>query len=270
MDATSTEGDWRLALFRNPQTLLQPLDATGAALFHENEILSTGEVPSTPEMRALASWVHAQDAGEVFSCNSVSRAHAALDSLTPTASGVLAVRLSTSRPDYLMWFRKEQVQSVTWAGDPTKPVVGNDPLELSPRRSFAAWSEIVRGTALPWSSAEVALARAFGVALADIIVQISAVRLLIAQHQLELTRATVANSREPVVVVSGDRRVLFANDAFLAWTGCATGPALSLDRLAAAFIEPQRVLEVVDTVIASGAPGAASWTWPAPVAKPGW
>ena len=97
---------------------------------------------------------------------------------------MLAVKLSTTRPDYLMWFRKEQLQSVTWAGDPTKPMVGNDPLELSPRRSFAAWSEIVRGTALPWSRSELALARAFGAALVDIIVQVHAVRLLIAEHQL--------------------------------------------------------------------------------------
>ena len=57
IDATSTEGDWRLALFRNPRTLLQPLDATGAALFHDGEVLTTGEVPSTPELRALLQWV---------------------------------------------------------------------------------------------------------------------------------------------------------------------------------------------------------------------
>ena len=104
----------------------------------------------------------------------------------------------------------------TLALDPTKPVVGNDPLELSPRRSFAAWSEIVRGTALPWSGAEIALARGFGASLAAIVVQVSAVRMLIAQHQMDLTRATVAHSREPVIVVSGDQRVLFANDAFFA------------------------------------------------------
>jgi chemotaxis family two-component system sensor kinase Cph1 len=43
----------------------------------------------------------------------------------------------------------------------------------------------VRGTALPWSSAELALARAIGTALIDIIVQVHAVRLLIAnEHQL--------------------------------------------------------------------------------------
>ena len=151
VEATSTEGDWRLALFRNPRTLLQPLEATGAALFHDGELLTAGEVPSTRRAaRADAMDRRRSRSTALFSCSSVARANPALDSLTPTASGVLAVKLSASRPDYLMWFRKEQLLTVTWAGDPSKPVVGNDPLELSPRRSFAAWSEIVRGTALPW------------------------------------------------------------------------------------------------------------------------
>ena len=58
IDATSTEGDWAPALFRNPQTLLQPLNASGAALFHDGEIHVSGETPSTPELRALVHWVH--------------------------------------------------------------------------------------------------------------------------------------------------------------------------------------------------------------------
>ncbi|MDO9355538.1 MAG: GAF domain-containing protein, partial [Solirubrobacteraceae bacterium] len=159
VEATSTEGDWRLALFRNPRTVLQPLEATGAALFHEGELLTAGEAPSTAELRALMQWIETQPRDGVeglFSCSSVARANPALDTLTPTASGVLAVKLSTSRPDYLMWFRKEQLLTVTWAGDPSKPMVANNPLELSPRSSFAAWSEIVRGTALPWSNSELA------------------------------------------------------------------------------------------------------------------
>ncbi len=219
VEATSTEGDWRLALFRNARTLLQPLDATGAALFHEGEVLTAGEVPSTPELRALLQWVDAQNGASPFNCSSVSRLNPQLDSLTPTASGVLAVKLSATRPEYLMWFRKEQLHSVTWAGDPSKSAIGDDPLELSPRRSFAAWSEIVRGTALPWSAGELAVAGAFGSALVDIIVQINAVRLLIAEHQLASIRASVANSREPVVVVDAQRRALFANDAFAALSG---------------------------------------------------
>lgn len=215
VEATSTEGEWRYALFRNPRTLLQPLDATGAALFCEGEVLTTGETPSTPELRALLAWVQEQPvpADSPFACASVGQANPALASLTPTASGVLAVRLSTRSPDWLMWFRKEQLQSITWAGDPAKPMVASNPLELSPRRSFVAWSEIVRGTAVPWSTTEVALARGIGVALVDIIVQVQAVRLLIAEHQLLKIRSAVTGSREPVLVADAAGDVIFANDA---------------------------------------------------------
>jgi hypothetical protein len=80
----------------------------------------------------------------------------------PSIGGVLAIDLSSRGRNLLMWFRREQRAKLTWAGDPAKPMVDNDPLTLSPRRSFEAWSEIVRGTAAPWSRADLALARAIG------------------------------------------------------------------------------------------------------------
>jgi light-regulated signal transduction histidine kinase (bacteriophytochrome) len=219
IEATATEGDWRLALFRNPRTLLQPLDATGSALFHGDEILTTGEVPSSPELRALLRWVDAQPFESPFDCYAIGKDAPGLASLTPTACGVMAVKLSTSRPDYLMWFRKEQLLTVTWAGDPYKPKEGSDPMQLSPRRSFEAWSEIVRGTALPWTPAERMMARAIGLALVEIIVQVHAVRLLIAESQLQEIRATVGTSREPVLVADSQGALLFANEAYLALRG---------------------------------------------------
>lgn len=241
LEATSTDGDWQLALFRSPRTLLQPLDATGAALFYEDEILTSGEVPSTPALRELVRWIDSQPSSAPFACSSVGRANPALDSITPTASGVLALKLSASRADYLMWFRKEQLSTVTWAGDPTKPVIGNDPLDLSPRRSFAAWSEIVRGTAVPWSGADISLARAIGESLIDIILQIHAVRLLIAENQLNQIRATVENSREPVVIATADGKLIETNNAFLSLIKRPRMDCRSLDDLAALFTQPQRV-----------------------------
>ncbi|MGA2553011.1 MAG: GAF domain-containing protein [Burkholderiaceae bacterium] len=248
IEATSTEGDWRLALFRNPRTLLQPLDATGAALYCEDEILTAGEVPSTPELRALRDWIDRGPLHEgIFSCSSISRVEPGLESLTPTASGVIAVKLSAERPDYLMWFRKEQLLSVTWAGDPSKPLTGDSPMDLSPRRSFAAWSELVRGTALPWTSAELALARAFGTALIDIIVQVHAVRLLIAEHQRSSIQATVNSSAEPVVVADMQGRILLTNPACTRLFGSTDGSMEALrclDDLAQKFSPSSKAMEV--------------------------
>jgi PAS domain-containing protein len=230
------------------------LEATGAALFYEGEILTTGEVPSTPELRALLQWVEGQSFQPPFSCSSVARENPDLDSLTPVASGVLAMKLSTQRPDYLMWFRKEQLLSVTWAGDPTKPSMGDDPLELSPRRSFAAWSEIVRGTALPWSSAEIALARAIGWALIDIILQIHAVRLLIAEHQLGQIRGTVESSDEPVFIADALGKRLFSNDAFGRLVGEAASELRDLERIPALFTQPELVEKTLGTLKAAHQP----------------
>ena len=245
IEATSTEGDWRQALFRNPRTLLQPLEATGAALFHDGEIMTSGEVPSTPELRALRDWIDGQHHEAPFACSAVAKENPALDSLTPTAAGVMAVKLSASRPDYLMWFRKEQLLTLTWAGNPAKPMVNDDPLTLSPRRSFQAWSEIVRGTAVPWSNAERVLARALGAALVDIIVQVHAVRLLIAEHQLAQIRATVGASTEAVLVCDPEGRVMFANDAFVALGDAAPAPGSDA---ALCFDEPEAVRQVLQTL----------------------
>jgi PAS domain S-box-containing protein len=245
IEATSTDGDWRLALFRNPRVLLQPLDATGAALFHDGEITTAGEVPSTPELQAVLRWVDTQVSDTLYATNAIGRLDRSLESLTPTASGVLAMRLSATRPDFLMWFRKEQLQSVTWAGDPSKPVIGDDPLHLSPRRSFAAWSEIVRGTAMPWSSSELVLARAIGTALIDIIVQVHAVRLLIAEHQVTQLRSTVLSSNEPVVIANPGGRLLFSNDAFYRLAGRTHVELQSLQGLAGVFADAGSVRELL-------------------------
>jgi len=240
VEATSTEGDWRLALFRHPQMLLQPLDASGAVLFHGGEVLSCGEVPSTPELRALRAWIEQQPAEAHFQTSRIGKANPELASLTPTASGVLAVRLSSTQPDFLVWLRKEQLQSYTWAGDPNKPIVDNDPMKLSPRRSFAVWSEIVRGTGVPWTPAEVLLASAFGDALIDIIVQVHAVRLLIAEHQLAELRGTVADSKEAVVVASASGSAFHANQAFVQLRGGDAADCRSLDDLMSLF-EPKSI-----------------------------
>jgi len=248
VEATSTEGDWRLALFRNPRTLLQPLEATGAALFHGGEWLTTGDVPSTPELRQLLQWVDTCYVDAPFATAAVGKDNSALASLAPLASGVLAVKLSNQQPDYLLWFRKEQLRTVTWAGDPVKPTVNDDPLTLSPRRSFAAWSEIVRGTALPWSAAELALGRAVGASLVDIIVQVNAVRLLVAEHQLAGVRATVRSSREPVAIADGGGQLLFANPAFAALLGCTADSLATLDALATAFTDPALLRAGLDSV----------------------
>ena len=130
----------------------------------------------------------------------------------------------------------------------TKPRVNDNPLELSPRRSFAVWSEIVRGTALPWSPAELALARAIGASVVEVMVQVNAVRLLVAEHPLAGLRSKVESSREPAAIADGSGRLLFANAAFGALPGLAPEALRSMADVAAAFSQPEVLLQGLGSV----------------------
>ena len=98
----------------------------------------------------MCAWLAEQEPEALFHCAAMAQMDRAHAPLSATASGVLAVMLGRGQQEYLLWFRKEQPRTVTWAGNPKKPfAIGNDPRDLSPRRSFAAWRELVRETAKP-------------------------------------------------------------------------------------------------------------------------
>ena len=51
-----------------------------------------------------------------------------------------------------MWFRPEFIQTVSWGGDPNKPVAADSGDRLRPRHSFALWREEVRLRSHPWTA----------------------------------------------------------------------------------------------------------------------
>jgi hypothetical protein len=77
-------------------------------------------------------------------------------------------------------------------------------------------------------------------------VQVHAVRLLIAESQLQEIRATVGTSREPVLVVNPQARLLFANEACAALRGGAGTPPEPGTPVADLFHEAGGVLRVFD------------------------
>ncbi len=241
IEETAADGDWRRALFDAPRQLLTPVGAEGAALLFDGEVHSTGDVPATTDLRALFAYLDSQGADPVFATNCLGRLHPPLRHLTAVAAGVLAVRLGPAPGEYLAWFRKEQLQNVIWGGDPSKPVLFSDTMELSPRRSFAAWTEQVRETALAWTLRDQAIAKAIGTSLADIILQLRAVRVLIAESQLVSMRAAVLGAADPVIIADDDGRVVLVNAALARLIPGPHRAIESLDDLAAVFEEPARV-----------------------------
>ena len=216
MEATWTLGAWQRALLDEQRDLMRMVGATGAVLAYDDEIVTMGDVPSTDELRALVDWVSRQRfEGGVFATASLVRDQPEFESLAATACGVLAVELSRPDREYLFWLRGEQEREVRWAGNPHKPVIpGNDPRDLSPRRSFAVWTERVRGKARAWTPADLSAARAVGVALRDVALQVRSMSYLITEDRLARLRRALQASADGVLIADGAGRIRFVSEAF--------------------------------------------------------
>jgi two-component system, chemotaxis family, sensor kinase Cph1 len=215
IEAISRDGDWRSALFDGAPSLLQPVGATGAALLYDGQVFSAGEVPGTQEIRAITAWLDKKPREAVIATASLGLDAEEFAPITAVASGLVATPLSSSPGDYLLWFRPERVRTVTWGGDPFKPVIiGNDPSELSPRRSFAQWHQMVEGTSDPWTPSDLTAARLIADSVADVALQFRSVGMLIAQDQLENVSRQVGLSDQPVVIADAAGRILLTNEAF--------------------------------------------------------
>ncbi len=215
VEAIARDGDWKGALFDDPRSLLQPLDASGAALLFEGQVLTVGEVPGTQELREIGRWFDQKPRTAVLATASLGIDAPEFSLLASVASGMIAAPVSNAQGEYLLWFRPERVRTVTWGGNPFKPfVVGNDPSELSPRRSFAQWHQVVEGTCDPWTLADLTAARLIGESVADIVLQFRSVRMLIARDQLLQVSRQVEISEQPIVIADADGRILLTNVSF--------------------------------------------------------
>ncbi len=158
---SAREGDL-LALTTQQPSLLDAIDAGGAALYHLNRWWCVGNVPDTLQLDQLAAWLYerpefASATHPVFSTDALGSVCPAAVGLEDVASGLLATVFSRQRRGLLVWFRPQTMHTVKWAGNPNdKPqIAGPHGMRLSPRVSFETYIESVRGQALPWSDIEV-------------------------------------------------------------------------------------------------------------------
>lgn len=110
-----------------------------------------------------------QTKGDVWASNILPRLIPDLD--PRIVAGVLAVPISKTTGDYLLFFRSEESRFVEWAGAPENKKVGPLGDRLTPRKSFDLWREEVKGQSMPWSVSDLAIAEAAQNYLRDIVLR---------------------------------------------------------------------------------------------------
>jgi chemotaxis family two-component system sensor kinase Cph1 len=164
--------------------LLDLIEAAGVAFQIDGQLTVFGTTPSLPDIKALTEWLSQFIAGGVFSTDCLSEHYSPAAGFLDTGAGLMALSVSRTRRDYVLWFLPELVSTVTWAGDPTEKAVHGPQGGVTPRKSFAAWTEKVRGCSRPWTAIEIESAAELRMAILDV-----ALKHQIARRAAELEAA---------------------------------------------------------------------------------
>jgi diguanylate cyclase (GGDEF)-like protein len=146
------------ALAEQADAVLGLVQADGACLRIEGRTFHIGVVPV--EAEALMTALQPKLVHGIGASDELGTLLPEFASLASSASGGLMIQFLNRPDDAILWVRGEVVRTVMWGGDPSKrALVSPETGRMSPRKSFAAWSEIQRGHSLPWTVKEVEAAR---------------------------------------------------------------------------------------------------------------
>ncbi|WP_236783606.1 HWE histidine kinase domain-containing protein [Azospirillum humicireducens] len=153
------------------RTLIQ---CDGFACCIDGQLHMEGETPTREETLGVMRFLHRTPPSKVYLTDQLGTVHPPARDFTERACGLLAIPVSRTPRDYLVFFRKELVRTVTWGGDPSKPAqYGPNGPRLTPRKSFEAWKETVHGRSLPWSDLDQRSAESLRVTLLEVVLRLA-------------------------------------------------------------------------------------------------
>jgi chemotaxis family two-component system sensor kinase Cph1 len=165
----SSQENFLDGLHRFSPTLLDVFDCSGVAICFEGETITLGHTPTKTQLEEVVDWLRANAHQDVFFTNSYTQLNPAGRAIRASASGILAVALAQDPGEYIIWFRPELIQTVTWAGRNEKNQTTVDgQVFLSPRQSFEAWKQTVEDTAAPWKALEIEAAKEIRLFISDV------------------------------------------------------------------------------------------------------
>lgn len=135
----------------NPASLI-PNDA--ALCLWGNSVTVFGGIAPRGELAGILCALDLSGQRLVHTTN-IARDYPGLQTDLVPYAGLLACKFDPMNNGWLIWLRKEQIETVVWGGKPEKQyAVGSLGARLTPRGSFEAWREVVRGVCTAWLPAE--------------------------------------------------------------------------------------------------------------------
>ena len=194
------------ALADNSRDLADLADADGVAIIGQGGPYRFGVTPPENAIKALAQWVADQPGLRPVATHALSQRRPEAAAFMAQGSGLLGVHLQGDRPLTILWFRAEIIETVRWAGDPSTARKTGDAAVLTPRNSFHAWSETVRGRSRRWAPAQIESVTRLRDALIDF-AAVSQLRILNRSLQASLSERDLRLEQQEFLIREVNHRV---------------------------------------------------------------
>ena len=150
------------------------IECDGVVVALHGMLSSSGSTPPRPDIEALVESFNSTGSHGIYATDHLVALRPEASLHVDKAAGVLSIPISHTPQDYILLFRRELLQEIAWAGNPEKSVLTTDDgLQLSPRKSFAAYRKITHGRARPFTDQDRRSAGTVRSALIEVIVGFS-------------------------------------------------------------------------------------------------
>jgi light-regulated signal transduction histidine kinase (bacteriophytochrome) len=157
-----TRADWM------QQILGEMIECDGIAIYIRGNLSLNALTPTRQDIAAIAQRLNLGLPDRIYETDDLASLLSQGIGARGKAAGMLAIPLSRTPRDYVLLFRRERLDEIKWAGAPLNVGSSNlDGVRISPRKSFAAFSESVRGRSRPFTQYEIRKAEIIRVSLLD-------------------------------------------------------------------------------------------------------
>jgi light-regulated signal transduction histidine kinase (bacteriophytochrome)/CheY-like chemotaxis protein len=191
-EALLTDAGWLLDVIR------EMIQCDGIAVMVNGAVSICGATPAAADVESIAKLLTALSPGEIFMSDNLSLLRPEFSRLSEAVAGALCIPISRALGDYIILFRREYLHDIRWAGAPAKVPTLGDRQPLSPRKSFAVFSESVRGRSRAFTQPEQKVAGEIRAGLIDVILR---------GAHLNAVEQSLAGGRQELLIAELNHRV---------------------------------------------------------------